>query len=80
MVSEVIIRISNADVECYPTEEFLKVFLYVAATLEDEINYIEITIPILCIISILNPSRDMDDAKCILLASSVLSNRLDRSV
>lgn len=28
-------------------------FLYVAATLEDEINYIEITIPILCIITIL---------------------------
>ena len=53
MVSEVVIRISNADIECYPSEEFLKVFLYVAATLEDEINYIEITVPILCIITIL---------------------------
>lgn len=53
MISEVVIRISNTDVECYPSEEFLKVFLYVAATLEDEINYIEITIPPLCIITIL---------------------------
>lgn len=26
MVSEVVIRITNADVECYPSEEFLKIF------------------------------------------------------
>lgn len=80
MVSEVVIRISNADVEDNPSVEFQKIFLYVAATLEYEINNIEITITTLCIFTILNPSRDMDDAKWILLASVVRSKRLDRSV
>lgn len=53
MVSEVVIRISYANVENNPSVEFQKIFLYVAATLEYEINNIEITITTLCIISIL---------------------------
>ena len=44
MVSEVVIRISNADVEDNPSVEFQKIFLYVASTMEYEINNIEITI------------------------------------
>ena len=40
LIHILVIRISNADVEDNPSVEFQKIFLYVAATLEYEINNI----------------------------------------
>ena len=44
MITEMVVRVSYADVESYPSVEFLQILLHVTATLQDEIHYVQIAI------------------------------------
>lgn len=52
MIAEMVIAVTNADIEGYTTEEFLQISLYIGTVPNNEVNYIQIAVSSSCIISI----------------------------
>ena len=52
MITEMVIAVTNADIEGHTTEEFLQVSLHIGTVLNNEVNYIQIPVPRSSIISI----------------------------
>ena len=52
MIAEMVIAVTKADIEGYTTEEFLQISLYIGTALNNKVDYIQITMPGSCIISI----------------------------
>lgn len=53
MIAEMIIRITNVDIEGNPTIQFFQIFLHISTILKDEIDHIQIAIARIGIITII---------------------------
>ena len=58
-----VIAIAYADIESYTTEEFLQVSLYIGTVLDNEVNYIQITVSSSCIISMTSSQQGHSGCK-----------------
>nr|UWI32558.1 MAG: hypothetical protein [Bacteriophage sp.] len=53
MITEMIIAITNADIESHTAIEFLQILFHIRAVLDYEIDYIQITMPCSCIVTVI---------------------------
>ena len=53
MITEMVIAITNADIESHTAIEFLQIPFYIRTVLDYEIYYIQITVPCSCIIAVI---------------------------
>ena len=57
MIAEMVIAVTNADIESHTTIEFLQITLYIRTVLNDEINYIQIAVSCSRIISVIQSQQ-----------------------
>ena len=57
MIPKMVIAVANADIESYTTIKFLQIVLDIRTVLNNEINYIQITMSRSCIISVIQSQQ-----------------------
>ncbi len=53
MITEMVIAITNTDIESHTAIEFIQILFHIRAVLDYEIDYIQITVPCSCIIAVI---------------------------